>query len=147
MPSKNKLSLFIQILKYSFVGLIGMVVDFSVTYLLRNILFFNSFFATSVGFIIAVFSNYLLNCKITFKFHKPTRLGYYIFFAVSLVGLVLNLIITYLVVTLNYNFYKGKVIAVGTVFIWNFTANKFITFRHKNHSKPNPDPIIKVATK
>ncbi|RYZ19667.1 MAG: hypothetical protein EOO16_19260 [Chitinophagaceae bacterium] len=52
------------------------------------------------------------------------------FVAVSLVGLALNTgIVYYLSRRQELNFYLSKALAIAIVFVWNYSANAYFTFR------------------
>lgn len=119
-----------QFLKFCVVGGSGMVIDFSITYLLKEILRLNKYIANSTGFICAATSNYLLNRLWTFQSHDPevTR-QYALFLGISLVGLAINNSVIYVLTDrLRLNFYLSKLCAVGVVTVWNFLMNYFFTF-------------------
>ncbi|MCD4729950.1 MAG: GtrA family protein, partial [Bacteroidales bacterium] len=51
------------------------------------------------------------------------------FFAISMIGLGINTLILWMLVSkYNKHFYLSKLFAIGVVTIWNFLANYFITF-------------------
>lgn len=118
-------------LKFGIVGASGVVVDFGITWLLKEKLGFNPYLANSLGFACAVFNNYLLNRKWTFKSKDPNIAKQFTkFLTIALVGLVLNNFIIYVLHDkLDLHFYLSKLIATGIVMIWNFWANKKHTFK------------------
>jgi len=120
----------IKLIKFCFVGLSGMMVDFGVTWLLKEKIKTNKYVANSCGFVAAASSNYLLNRFWTFEStnsHIATE--YVSFFVISLAGLgINNLIIWLLADRLKMNFYLSKIIATVLVTIWNFGMNYTFTF-------------------
>lgn len=121
-----------RILKFGIVGLIGMAIDFSITWLLKERFKVNKFYANACGFSVAVINNYFLNRAWTFRDHEPGMLGQFaLFLSVSLLGLLLNTGVLYL---LNEKrrlpFYLSKLFSIVVVFAWNFIANSFFTFHH-----------------
>lgn len=118
------------IFKFGIVGLIGLILDFSVTWFCKEKLRFNKFLANGLGFCIAVINNYLLNRIWTFTSNNPKITNQFLLFLmVSLTGLLLNTFIIYLLHNkIHLNFYLSKVIAIALVFIWNFTLNSLFTF-------------------
>ncbi|RYY82641.1 MAG: GtrA family protein [Chitinophagaceae bacterium] len=120
-----------RLLKFGLVGLLGMVVDFGVTWLLKEKMRINRFVANALGFSCAVVLNFLLNRIWTFSSHATNVEGQLIrFIGVSLVGLVLNTLIVYILSGRKVNFYLSKAIAIVLVFFWNYSANAFFTFRN-----------------
>ncbi|MDR1526138.1 MAG: GtrA family protein [Dysgonamonadaceae bacterium] len=120
----------LKFLKFCVVGLCGMCIDFSFTWLLKEKAKINSYIANSCGFILAASSNYLLNRWWTFSSNNPQiAREYFSFFAISLLGLGLNnLTIWILSEKYRLNFYFSKLIAIGLVTIWNFSMNFLFTF-------------------
>lgn len=138
--------MFLKFLKFGVIGFTGMLIDFSVTYLLKEKLKLNKYFANSAGFIIAASSNYLLNRIWTFHSHNnQVFLEYSGFLIISTAGLLINNGFLYLfekkfsfskfskkLVNLDiaekYDFYFAKLCAIAITTIWNFFANYYITF-------------------
>lgn len=122
--------IFVKFLKFGVVGASGAAVDFGVTWLLKEKLRLNQYFANSTGFGCAVVSNYILNRVWTFQSQTPSvATEFSMFLLAALVGLALNNGIIYLLNGRNnLNFYLSKVVATGVVMLWNFWANYTFTF-------------------
>ena len=60
-----------KFLKFGIVGLSGLIVDFSITILLKEKLKIHRYISNSAGFTIAASSNYLLNRIWTFESNNP----------------------------------------------------------------------------
>lgn len=121
----------ISVLKYGIVGLTGMIIDFSITYIFKEKLRVNKYFSNSIGFSCAVFSNFICNKYWTFNDNsQKTSEQFILFLFIALAGLLINnLIIHWLTKKRKINFYLAKISAVLIVFIWNYSLNLFITFR------------------
>lgn len=120
----------LKFMKFCFVGLSGMVIDFSITWMLKEKIRSNKYIANSIGFVLAASSNYMLNRFWTFQ-SKSNHIAteYFSFIIISLIGLAINnLILYYLTDRQKLNFYFSKLIAIGTVTFWNFIMNYLITF-------------------
>lgn len=123
---------FLSLVKFGFTGMSGLVIDFSVTWLLKDELHLNKFLANAAGFTAAVISNYVINRLWTFSEREKTKVSkqFASFLMVSLIGLVLNSSFLYLFHEHLYlNFYLSKAIAILLVFFWNFSANYFFVFK------------------
>ncbi|NSW45141.1 MAG: GtrA family protein [Bacteroidales bacterium] len=123
--------LIIKFFKFSIVGFSGLIIDFSLTYLFRNILKVNQYIANAIGFIVASSSNYILNRIWTFTSHNPQILGEYAkFLLVAIIGLLINTLVLYFLVSkLNWKFYFSKLFAIGAATLWNFFINLIFTFK------------------
>lgn len=132
---KNVILLLLRhsIIRFGLTGSLGLIIDFSLTWLCKDQLYINKFVANAIGFIAAVISNYLLNRRWTFNSTDP-RIGkqFFAFISVSMIGLFLNTAFLYLFVNLFFiPFYVGKAFAVVLVFFWNYTANSLFIFKAK----------------
>jgi len=125
------LEIIYKFLKFGLVGFVGLLVDFSITWILKEKLKTNKFVANGLGFAVAASVNYLLNRVWTFNSSNPNiEREYLIFIFVSAIGLVINsFVLWFLVKKFKMNFYLAKLFAIGVTTIWNFFANLLITFR------------------
>jgi putative flippase GtrA len=118
----------LRFLKFGIVGLSGMVIDFSITFLLKEKLKVHRYIASSTGFTIAATSNYFLNRVWTFQSTDPKVLiEYSSFIIISVIGLGINNLFLYLFEK-KLPFYVAKLFAIGVTMVWNFFANYYITF-------------------
>lgn len=123
-------SLVYKFLKFGIVGFSGLLLDFGLTFLAKEVLRWNKYVANSLGFILAASSNYYLNRIWTFHSADP-EIGWQFskFLVVALVGLLLNNLIIYLLTDkAKLNFYLAKFCAIVLVFFWNFSINYIYTF-------------------
>lgn len=128
MPEINT-TVIISIIKFGITGLSGMVVDFGTTWLIREKLKWNQYFANTCGFTLAVINNYLINRYWTFESSQywVPEFGRFVLF--SVIGLLLNNLLLYLFhEKAGIRFYFSKVMAIGVVFIWNFLTNWLFNF-------------------
>jgi putative flippase GtrA len=122
---------FIKLFKFGLVGFSGVFIDFSVTYLFKEVFKIKKYISNSIGFSIAASSNYLFNRLWTFNSSNPSVLiEFSKFFIIALIGLGLNNLLIYIFNDLKFklNFYLSKIIATLIVFLWNFLMNYFFTF-------------------
>jgi putative flippase GtrA len=119
-----------KFLKFAAVGLSGLFVDYAFTYLFKEIFKVQKYVSNSIGFTIAASSNYVLNRVWTFESDNPDiALEYTEFLVISIIGLGLNNLILWLIVSkFKINFYMAKFFAICVVTVWNFLANFLITF-------------------
>jgi putative flippase GtrA len=119
-----------RLLKFGVVGLSGMAIDFSITWLCKEKFRLNRYLSNSLGFCCAVTTNFLLNRYWTFESNTQPFNGQFArFLLVSLTGLLINNVLLYLLVKqIKINFYFLKLIVIGLVFFWNYFANFLFTF-------------------
>jgi len=127
--------LLVKAVKFGLVGFSGVLLDYGVTILFKEIFLINKYVANSLGFIAAASSNYYLNRIWTFKSTNPNvSREYLLFVAVSTVGLLLNNFIIFLLNSYFklFDFYLAKFIAIVLVFFWNFLINHIFNFKTGN---------------
>ena len=124
------MNLLIKFIKFGVVGFIGLVIDFSITWLLKEKLKVNKFIANGSGFATAATVNYFINRIWTFQSTNPDVKGeYFSFILVSVVGLGINSLVLWLLIKkFKMNFYLAKLFAIIVTTIWNFGANLLFTF-------------------
>lgn len=146
-----------RFVKFGIVGGSGTLIDFSLTWLCRDIFGFPDLIAIAIGFVVAATTNYILNRIWTWhSTEKNVGIEYLKFFAVSVIGFLLTdlffLLFRFLLEgfdlfdnrDLNFwiskvfdnrndlNFWISKVGATLIVMLWNFFANNFFTFKKKS---------------
>lgn len=120
-----------KFIKFCVIGFSGMLIDFGVTWLLKEKVRINKYIANSTGFILAATSNYIWNRFWTFHSeNKQVVTEYLSFLLISIAGLGINNFVIYVLHgRMKLNFYFSKLIAIGVVTLWNFIMNYLITFR------------------
>jgi len=119
-----------KFLKFIIVGFSGMIVDFSITILLKEKIKIHRYISSSAGFTFAATSNYLFNRLWTFESNNPKVLvEYSTFFFISLIGLFINNLFLYLFEK-KLRFYYAKFFAILVTSLWNFSANYWLNFTH-----------------
>ena len=118
----------VKFLKYGIVGFSGMVIDFSITFLLKEKLKIHRYVASSAGFTLAATSNWFLNRLWTFESSNPKIFAEYsTFILISVTGLGINNLFLWLFEK-RMKFYPAKLCAIAVTTVWNFMANYYLTF-------------------
>jgi len=130
-----------RFLKFAIVGGIGFVIDTGVLSLLVFLLHLGEgrrrLLAKAISFTLAVISNFIWNRRWTYpeSRSKPVSKQLVQFFVLNLVGLGINLLVFGFVDSLTTPWlghvlalYAAQIAAVGVAMIWNFFANRFITY-------------------
>jgi putative flippase GtrA len=119
----------LKLIKFCLVGGTGLVVDFSITFLLKEKIKTNRYFANAMGFSFAATSNYFLNRAWTFESSNPQIYQEYgLFVAFALIGLGINTLCLRFFEQRKFSFYVAKFFAIVITTFWNFGANYFFTF-------------------
>jgi putative flippase GtrA len=126
-----------RFLKFSVVGTIGAIVDFSVLNFGIQVLGLYKGIANTISFSVAVMSNFTWNRLWTYPESRGKPLGPQLgqFFVVNVGGLIINqaifLSLDHFVFApwgvWGYN--VSKVIAIGVVLFWNFGVNRLWTYK------------------
>ena len=116
-----------KIIKYSIVGGIAFIVDFSIFYTAINFIEINYFVSGFYSFIAGVFVNYLLARRFVFYNHNKVKkstefVGVYL---ISGIGLLIHQVTIYsLVEFINSDVYVSKILASAIVFLWNYNMRR-----------------------
>ena len=116
-----------QFLKYSIVGFIAAVVNISMLYVFTDMCKINYIISNVIAFILGLITNYILSKKMVFKNEeiKNGKLEFLIYAIIGVIGLILDTLILFLLVSKFKMYYMlGKIISTFIVFIWNFGARK-----------------------
>ena len=107
-----------------------MVIDFGVTWILKEKVKLNKYIANACGFILAASSNYFWNRVWTFEsINEQITSEYFSFLLIALAGLGINsLVLWFLSDKIKLHFYLSKLIATVVVTLWNFGMNFLFTF-------------------
>jgi putative flippase GtrA len=121
---------FLKFIKFCIVGFSGVLVDFGITFLFKEVFKVQKYLANAIGFTTAATTNYLLNRVWTFQSSNPHVMQEFSrFFLIALIGLGINsLIIWAMSGKLKVNFYVSKLVATVIVTGWNFLINAYFTF-------------------
>lgn len=125
--SDNNRHLLTQIVNFVFVGFVATVIDFVFLYIFRDICKLPLLVSNTLSFCISVVYNYI--ASVTFVFdvdkNKSKKKSFILFIIFSVIGLVLNDIIIYVVTEVVGIYYMlSKVIATLFVMIFNFVTRK-----------------------
>ena len=127
-----------RFIKFSLVGAVGAIIDFTLLNILRGGLGWELFWANTVSVSAAIISNFIWNRYWTFPESrmrkKRTQLPQ--FALVNIIGLLINnfivvgvdaLLVPHIGEPLSYN--VAKLVAIGIVLFWNFGVNRLWTYK------------------
>ena len=127
-----------QFISYFFVGGVAAIVEWVMFFIFANVLQINYFVSTVIAFIFSTTTNWILGRITTFKdnntYKDKKAKEAFLVFVVSAIGLLFNLILMYLFVTvMGFDSSLGKTLskiaATGIVFIWNFLIRKLVIYK------------------
>ena len=120
------------LLKFALVGMLGVIINFSSTWILKEIVNVNKYLSNATGYSLAMTVNFFLNKIWTFSNgYELIFVQILKFLLVISVGVLLNhLIVYYFHEKSKMNFYFSKLIAVAIVFVWNFSMHSYFTFEY-----------------
>ena len=127
-----------QFISYFFVGGVAALVEWVMFFIFANVLQINYFVSTVIAFIFSTTANWILGRITTFKdnntYKDKKAKEAFLVFVVSAIGLLFNLILMYLFVTvMGFDSSLGKTLskiaATGIVFIWNFLIRKLVIYK------------------
>lgn len=119
-----------KIIRFIVVGGIATIIDFVCLYIFKEFLNFNVILANTLSFTISVIYNYIASIKYVFDVdkNKNRKIQFIVFIVFSVLGLILNNLILYLLTDkLNIYYLISKIIATMFVMVFNFiTRKKFL---------------------
>ena len=123
---------FIQLFRYTFVGGIAFIVDFSMLFVFTEIFSIYYLISAAIAFLLGLTTNYFLS--IFWVFHKHTINNRWyefgVFALIGIVGLGLNeFFIWFFTEHIHFHYLLSKIVSTVFVYLWNFFARKFILFR------------------
>ena len=122
----------LQLFSYLIVGGIATVVEWVCFYILSYQAHIHYLLATTLAFVISTAANWLAGRLLTFRGaeKQPILQELAKIYAVSVIGLLLNLLLMYLFVQkVGLPKMAGKIIATILVFAWNFIVRKLWIYR------------------
>ncbi len=136
--------------KFALVGASGILVNELFLWLFTDIAGFYFLVSSVIAIEIAIITNFFLNNIWTFgdRTTGSVRKRFVRFNAVSLVGMVFNVILLYTFTTFFGIYYLiSNVIAIFIVFAWNYFANRKWTFRltKKKLAPVGKNPLISIV--
>lgn len=124
--------LFIQFMRFAFVGLFGTGVQYICLWIGVEFLHTQAALASAVGYALGTVLNYWLNYFFTFKSSKSHTEAAAKYYAVVGVGWCINgVLMTLFVNHLNWYYWPAQILTTSIGLVWNFGGSRFWAFRHK----------------
>ncbi len=128
---KNEFLKNINFIKYGIIGIIGLVVEFIVFFLMLKIVGFHYLIANIFSVAIAITHNFLLNAFFNFKIVDNLFIRFLKYFSFGIIGLVISSGILYILVDLFLlNELISKAIVLSFVVFIQYVLNKKFTFKN-----------------
>ena len=121
-----------ELIKYGLVGVVGLVIDVGIYYLLFDKCGVYYLVASVIGSTLAIINNFVLNSYFTFKVTNNKLKRFISFAGIAGVGMLLQTgLLALFVSVFSMNEMVGKIIAIVIVAAIQFIVNKFFTFKQK----------------
>jgi putative flippase GtrA len=147
-PDPGRRAVALKAVSFALVGVINASVDFGVFSFFYFYLGFPIVVANLISWLIAVTGSYVMNSMTTFAAESGRKLrlkSYATFLLAQVAGLVANTATVYLVPiaigktlgidpALTSLVLVGKLLAIGSSFLVNFSLSHFVVFRHRGES-------------
>lgn len=120
-------NLLVQIFRFGIVGVIATIIDFIFLYFFKELCHLPIILSNTLSFTISVLYNYWASLTFVFNINqeKDKRKRFVIFIVCSVIGLILNDIIVWVVTDVFKMYYLiSKVIATLIVMVFNFVTRK-----------------------
>ena len=150
LPDPGRRAIALKAMSFALVGVVNASVDFGVFSLFYFYLAFPIILANLISWLVAVTGSYVMNSMTTFAAESGRKLrfkSYATFLLAQVAGLVANTTTVYLVPivigkilgidsTATRLVLIGKLLAIGSSFLVNFSLSHFVVFRHRGESTP-----------
>jgi len=141
---KSTSNIFIQLFRYTLVGGLAFLVDFSLLYILTDYLHIHYMISAAISFICGLIVNYLVSLYWVFSTRvvKKVQIEFIIYSAIGIGGLFLNELILWLctdVIQIYYLF--SKIISAAFVYLFNFFMRRQMLFNEKNKTEVTEEVI------
>ena len=147
-PDPGRRAVALKAVSFALVGVVNASVDFGVFSFFYFYLGFPIVVANLISWLIAVTGSYVMNSMTTFAAESGRKLrlkSYATFLLAQVAGLVANTATVYLVPkvigrmlgidpALTSLVLVGKLLAIGSSFLVNFSLSHFVVFRHRGKS-------------
>ena len=124
-----------EFVKYLIGGGSAYTVDFFLLIFMTEFLGVPVLISAAVSFIIGLIIIYILSIKWIFenRIQNNSYQEFFIFSFIGIIGLLINETLIWASISTEYVHYTvAKIMSAGLVFIWNFSARKFILFRSED---------------
>ena len=124
-----------HIMKYFVVGAAGACLDLSIYAILIFYFDTNYLWAGAISFFFSTLVNYFLGIRFVFskaaRFSTPSEV--FLVYAASGLGLIFHQTILFIAVTyLAFSLLISKLIAMGSVFFWNYSIRTFYIYKDQD---------------
>lgn len=123
--SNKYLPLFRDLVKYGLASIVAMVLDVGLLYVLVDYVTIYYLYAATIAFCSSLIFHYVLVKLFVFKLSRVSAgTEFFWYCLIGLVGLILNNLIIYILVTMQIWYIFAKLVSLVTVFIFNFSARR-----------------------
>jgi putative flippase GtrA len=147
-PDPGRRAVALKAVSFALVGVVNATVDFGVFSFFYFYLGFPIIIANLISWFIAVTGSYVMNSMTTFAAESGRKLrlrSYATFLLAQVAGLIANTATVYLVPimigkilgiesTSTHLVLIGKLLAIGSSFLVNFSLSHFVVFRHRGQT-------------
>ncbi len=130
MKRASSQQLHIQFIIYALVGGLATAAQYVTLIGFVKVMHTSAILASTIGLVIGSIISYILNHRYTFQSEKRHHQALLQFYTIAAVAMLLNALFMYLGIhTLQLHYLTAQIVSTGLVLLWNFTCNRFWTFR------------------
>lgn len=122
-----------QIIKFGIVGGLAFLIDYSILYILTEVFGIYYLYSSVISFSVSVIFNYILSIKWVFDVSKKQTIKEFsTFIILSIIGLIINQLIMYIMVEKASIWYMfSKIVSTIIVMVYNFITRKIFIEKRK----------------
>ncbi|MEG2573339.1 MAG: GtrA family protein, partial [Bacteroides sp.] len=121
----------LQLIRYTFVGGIAFIVDFTLLFLLTEYANFHYLLSASISFISGLVVNYMISIRWVFIHSKIAnkKIEFISYATIGLIGLCFTELLMWTFTdSIGFNYMFSKLITTILVYLWNFSVRKYLLF-------------------
>jgi len=118
-------------IKYGIVGIVSVVIDYSILFLMYTLLNFDKNISITLAFWISSIFNFLMHKKFTFLSKNDIKLEFIKYLIMVFISYLLTIVIINILLKFT-NLYISKLISLIFVYLYGFTVSKFFVYKGYN---------------
>jgi putative flippase GtrA len=121
--------MFFQFLRFALVGGVGTSAHYAILIILVSGLHAHPVLGSTVGFLLGMIINYILNKSFTFSSTRAHREAFWRFVIVAVIGIGINTsAMALLTIPLDFHYLLAQVLATALALSWNFFGSRHWVF-------------------
>ena len=118
-------------IKYGIVGIVSVIIDYSILFLMYSLLDFDKNISITVGFFGSSIFNFLMHKKFTFLSKNDIKLEFIKYLIMVFISYLLTIVIINILLKFT-NLYISKLISLIFIYLYGYLMSKFFVYKGYN---------------